>query len=425
MAHVNCPSCGKRLHLPDDAGPVRARCPQCKQVFQTAADNLPAPKPGYSEEGLGRPVKAALIGLCLAGVGLLGFLAYSASRPSGQSEPAAKPVATAGQRETPSPEPAVPERPTPPARKPDVFDRAAEQMAKEAEARQLAMGKIKTPADLYAWASPAVVRVVVRDEKFKVLGFGSGFFVSADGLLVTNHHVIEGANFATILLSNNATLFVEGVAATDPKNDLALLKVNGADLSFLSVDADLPPKVGARVYAIGNPKGMTNTLSEGLVSGLRKVGQQPAVIQTTAPISKGSSGGPLLTADGKVIGVTSAFLAKGQNLNFAVPAGEVRKLLRDRGKLRTLASAGGTRLDKAETDELDKAWEAMAKQDWSTATAVLVGLRKAQPKNPFVRYALGNLHSRLGNHDIAVACYKQAIALKPDYAVAYFNMGVN
>ncbi len=92
---------------------------------------------------------------------------------------------------------------------------------------------------------------------------GSGAFVSPRGLVVTNHHVIRGAHFATVKLSSGATLFVEGVAAVDADADLAVLKVNGKGLAFLTLGPATAPKVGTKVYAIGNPLGMTNSLSEG------------------------------------------------------------------------------------------------------------------------------------------------------------------
>jgi len=264
----------------------------------------------------------------------------------------------------------------------------------------------------------------VRDEKFKAVGQGSGFFVSSDGLLVTNFHVIEGAKFATVMLSDGSTLFVEGVAAVDKEADLALLKVNGTGRAFLTIGSSAPPKGGATVYAIGNPGGLTNTFSKGMVSGIREVKGQVAAIQTTAAISRGSSGGPLLAADGRVVGVTTWYLRGGQSLNFAIPASKVQGLVRNRGKLQVLASAGGKRLDKEASDQLRKAWAAMAKKDWSTAAGLLTDMRSKQKDNPSVWFALGYLHGELGNYDIAIQQYKIAITLKPDFATAYFNTGV-
>ncbi|MFI5380036.1 MAG: S1C family serine protease, partial [Tepidisphaerales bacterium] len=107
----------------------------------------------------------------------------------------------------------------------------------------------------------------------------------------------------------------------------ALLKVDAKDLPMLTLSPEAIPSIGTRVYAIGSPRDLCNTLSEGLVSGLRRETPGVTHIQTTAPISPGSSGGPLLDESGRVIGVTSAFRADGQNLNFAVGTGRVSELL--------------------------------------------------------------------------------------------------
>lgn len=280
-----------------------------------------------------------------------------------------------------------------------------------------------TATELFAKASPAVVRVVVRDQDFKIISQGSGLFVTGDGLLATNCHVIEGAAFATVLLPGSEPLSVEGVAGVDAEADVALLKVKGKDFPHLPLDPGPLPTVGTRVYAIGNPEGLTNTLSEGLVSGLRQVKDGLSIIQTTAAISPGSSGGPLLTADGKAVGVTKSFLAEGQNLNFAVPALQVRRLLGAQTPLRPLASVGGKRLNRQATDELDKAWTAINRSDWRSATDILTKLRKMEPDNPFVWVALGYLHGKLGNDEIAIQHYRNAITLKPDFAGAYWGMG--
>jgi Flp pilus assembly protein TadD len=289
-------------------------------------------------------------------------------------------------------------------------------------------GKASLSAEqVFSRVSPAVVRVVVRDREFKEIGLGSGFFVAAEGLLVTNHHVVRGAAFATVLRADGSALFVDGVLALDEGRDLAILKVNGTGLPFLEVaPADVPPPVGTQVYAVGNPMGLTNTLSNGLISGIRKEGGEVREIQTTAAISPGSSGGPLVDVQGRVVGVTTAFMAEGQALNFAVPAAAVRALLvkAARGKPAPLASAGGKPLDAKATRELDAAYAAIGKERWSDAVRILTGLSSRQPDNPLVWYALGFLHHRLGNQELAVEAYKTAIRLKPDYAGAYFSLGM-
>ena len=200
-----------------------------------------------------------------------------------------------------------------------------------------APAKIMTAKELFAKGSPAVVRVVANDKEGKPIQVGSGFVVSADGLLVTNYHVVDGGSSFTIVLPNNARFQVARIAASDPEADLALLETGGKGVPFLALSAEASD-VGARVYAIGNPKGLTNTLSEGIISGYR---QEKAVshIQTTAAISEGSSGGPLMSDTGKVLGVTTWTRLGGQNLNFAVPSRYVDALLRKPRKSATTKPA--------------------------------------------------------------------------------------
>jgi hypothetical protein len=153
--------------------------------------------------------------------------------------------------------------------------------------------------EVFAKASPAVVRVEVHDSQFQLIGQGSGFLVSEDGLIATNHHVVQSAYFAHVILNDGTKYPVEGVAALDRNADLALLQIKGLQLPVLKVATTDLPQVGARVYAIGNPKGLINSLSDGLISGHRKRDDDVTLIQTTVPISPGSSGGPLLSDDGR------------------------------------------------------------------------------------------------------------------------------
>jgi len=185
------------------------------------------------------------------------------------------------------------------------------------------------PETVFARASPAVVRIVVKNEKLQRVCQGSGFFVTRDGLVVTNHHVIKGATTTALVLTNGEILFVESVVACDEKADLAIVKVKGTSFACLPLaPAGAIPAIGAKVYAIGSPEGLTNTFSDGMVSGLRQA-PEGLLIQTTAAISSGSSGGPLLDVYGCVLGVTSSMLAApdAQNLNFAISCESIWSLL--------------------------------------------------------------------------------------------------
>lgn len=279
------------------------------------------------------------------------------------------------------------------------------------------------PADeLFASHSPAVVRVIARGSNFSLMQ-GSGFFISRDGLLVTNYHVIRGAEFASILRDDNTTLFVEGIAAEDRDADLALLKVNVEDVPFLRIAPDAPPKVGTTVYAIGNPEGLTNTLSAGLVSGLRRRANSLVALQTSAAISHGSSGGPLLSPDGVVVGVTSAMAADGQNLNFAVPASQVRELMSNRGPVQKLASAGAAPLDPSQAQEFAAVWSALDQHKFQAASRLLASMRNEQQNNPVYWMASGFLHNELANTAVAIDAFKTALKIDANLEPAWFGLG--
>ena len=286
---------------------------------------------------------------------------------------------------------------------------------------------VLSPDKLFARTSPAVVRVNVHDPSLKVVGHGSGFFVTPDGLVVTNFHVISRAGFVTVETSDGVTLSVEGVAAADERVDIALLKVKASDpLPVLPLGADDPPPVGTKVYAIGHPRGLRNVLSEGLISAVGAGDEYHLPpLQTTAAISPGSSGGPLLTADGKVVGVTTAQLRDGQNLNFAVPVVYVHRLLEEQqpGLLRPLASAGVGTLDRDGTEAMHRVWAAVERGDWQEATRLVTELRGRYGDSAVYWLTCGHLHLQLKNYELAEEAYRTALKLKPDSAHARLNLG--
>jgi len=179
-------------------------------------------------------------------------------------------------------------------------------------------------------ATPAVVTIEVYPETGEESSQGSGFIVSPDGLVVTNYHVVKGSSFGVVRLRNGSFLAIQGaVRASLPlaTQDLILLKCEGRDLPRLQLGGSAEGSEGRNVVAIGSPLGLEATVSTGVVSAVRELRPGVKVIQTTAPISHGSSGGPLLDSDGRVVGVNSAFLSEGQSLNFAVLVGPVKELL--------------------------------------------------------------------------------------------------
>ena len=173
---------------------------------------------------------------------------------------------------------------------------------------------------LFEKCSPSVFYIEIYDKAGNAISAGSGVFLTAEGEAVTNFHVIDGAASAKIQTADGKVYNVSGVYAYDEDLDLARIKVNGSGFTPVAVGDSTALSTGAKVYAIGSPQGLSNTLSDGIISNAKRTISGMDYIQTTAAISHGSSGGALLNASGELIGITSAYIDGGQNLNLAIPA---------------------------------------------------------------------------------------------------------
>ena len=199
--------------------------------------------------------------------------------------------------------------------------------------------------DIYKSKAPAVVNITSISVQYDFFyrtqpasGSGSGFFIDPRGFVLTNYHVIENAQELTVTLADNTQLEAE-VMGIDPNNDIAILKINKPpnNLTILELGDSSQLLVGQKVLALGNPFGLTQTLTTGIISALGRTIQArngrkiDRVIQSDAAINPGNSGGPLLNTAGEVIGINTAIIgsAGSVGIGFAVPSNTIKNVLPD------------------------------------------------------------------------------------------------
>jgi serine protease Do len=197
-----------------------------------------------------------------------------------------------------------------------------------------------TLPELFAGANPAVVAISTEVTGRNAFGrmvtrpaTGSGFFVSSNGYIVTNDHVIENANSIMVLLYDGNE-YPAALIGRDPESDIAVIKIEGTDWPFLSFGNSDSLRVGEQVAAIGNPLGeLANSMTVGYISALNRDvnidGVSRNKIQTDAAVNRGNSGGPLLNLQGEVIGVVSAKSVgmDVEGLGFAIPSNQVKTVI--------------------------------------------------------------------------------------------------
>ncbi len=181
-------------------------------------------------------------------------------------------------------------------------------------------------AEIVAHARPAVV--VIETDK----GLASGFVIKPDGTIVTNHHVVADATAMVVKLASGEVYRNVYLLSSDPIDDLAFLKIEAVDLPTIPLGNSNDVQVGEEVLLVGAPQGLEQTVSNGLISGIR-LDEGVRVLQTSAAASPGSSGGPLLNRNGEAVGVMSFKVVNGENLNFTITINYVR------GKLGNLTSS--------------------------------------------------------------------------------------
>lgn len=180
--------------------------------------------------------------------------------------------------------------------------------------------------DIYKKCGGATVEILATTA-YSSQSLGSGFFVG-DGIVITNYHVIEGAEKIQVTTPDNKKYSVDTILGFSETLDLAVLSIDSENEKLILSQESAA--VGENIYALGSPLGLTGTLSDGMVSTASRIFDDVDFIQIDAPISPGNSGGPLLNAYGEVIGVNTMYYVDGQNLNFAINIKELQKISTNR-----------------------------------------------------------------------------------------------
>jgi hypothetical protein len=309
----------------------------------------------------------------------------------------------------------------------------------------------KTATEVYEQASASTVVVRNVDPLAKKQSIGSGV-VLGDGQVVTNCHVIKNAKVLSV--RNMGKEYPASLQYADWPRDLCSLNVEGLDAPSVLLGNSKTLKVGAKVYALGTPKGLALTLSDGIVSGFRerKAGRY---IQTTAAISRGSSGGGLFDEKGALIGLTTFYMADGQNLNFALPIEWLSELAQRSTLDPALDTTASTtpvasqwqsksrelevnndwvallqhsdRWTRAEADN-DDAWKSRGIALYKTGQTnqSIEAWGKAVRHNPDdaeVWFLLGAAHTRAGRSAQAIKAYQHALSLDPKDAAGWYSLG--
>jgi hypothetical protein len=194
-----------------------------------------------------------------------------------------------------------------------------------AGAQSLDVAQAASVEELAERVTPAVVLIDVATAAESRQG--SGFLVEANGRILTNYHVMRDARSARVKLSSGDVYEEVEILASDARRDIAVIQIAGFDLPYLELGNSDSVRVGSPVVLVGSPLGLENTVSTGIVSGRRQEAAGYQLLQVSAPASRGSSGGAVLSSRGQVVGIAVSQIGGGQNLNFAIPINYARGLL--------------------------------------------------------------------------------------------------
>jgi hypothetical protein len=268
---------------------------------------------------------------------------------------------------------------------------------------------------IYEKVKDAVVVILAYDYSDELAAQGSGVVLNDKGYVVTNYHVLSGSERLEIMHGEDIIPYVD-IIGIDVEKDILILKIEEKKFPAMKLGDAKKLKVGQRVYAIGSPKGFENTISEGIISGLRSYEElSKNYIQITASISPGSSGGAVVNDKGELIGISTLTVKDGQNLNFAIPIDEVLSV-----------EIGSYNKDNAFKDFelLTKGTNAIKNGNYIDAIKYYTSFLEKHPNNMYAYINRGFAKGEIGDYIGEIQDYNEAIEINPNEAHNYFNRGI-
>jgi Flp pilus assembly protein TadD len=270
-------------------------------------------------------------------------------------------------------------------------------------------------------AKPAVVEILTYDQQNKLLKTGTGFFISPDGELLTNYHVISDGSSIMAKMPTGAVYFLKSVITVSESNDVAKLQFFATDVPYLTLGSSLSAAEGQRVLVIGNPEGLEGTVSDGIISAFR-AGR--TMIQITAPVSPGSSGSPVLDESGTVIGIATQVWKEGQNLNFAISAETIRDAIAKSSVVTPSPTplVAVTPTPNVVGEYLNRALQDGNNGNYQGAIADYTEAIRLQPDNSLFYVFRGERYNSLRQYDKAISDFTESIRLLPT-SPTYYDRG--
>ena len=269
---------------------------------------------------------------------------------------------------------------------------------------------------------PGVITLVTYDHKNRELSQGSGFVLSGDGLAATNFHVLQDAYRAEATLGDGRLYHVLRVHGFSVDRDLVVFQLGRmragrlerpSGLHSLALGGSAGLRVGDRIATISSPKGLANTVSDGLVSGIRD-DEGERLIQISAPISPGSSGGPVFDAAGRVVGIATLQMSEGQNLNFATPIDSLVVLIAQREDMTLNDFQKRARLETGDHDEFNRSFDAALRLqhrgEYRRAVRSYLYAEVLTPEEPSCYYNAGLCYVELREKDRAAEQFYRYLA---------------